>query len=81
LRDPPTGCSLLRVGSRWSELVFGVPPAPPYPLTCCCAEPRIGSDAERSLVDRVELEEVSRDPLRAFVVLVRELSPRRDEAP
>ena len=41
----------------------------------------IGSEAERSVVDRVELDEVSRDPPRAFVVLVRELSPRRDEAP
>jgi hypothetical protein len=33
------------------------------------------------LVDRVELEEVSREPPRAFVVLVRELSPRPEDAP
>lgn len=48
---------------------------------CWCSEPRIGSDAERSVVLRVELEEVSRELERAFVVLVRELSPRRDDAP
>jgi hypothetical protein len=41
----------------------------------------MGSEPERSLVLRVEPEEVSRDAVRALVALVRDVSPRRDDAP
>lgn len=41
----------------------------------------MGSEPERSEVLRFAPEDVSRDAVRAFVALVREPSPRRDEAP
>jgi hypothetical protein len=41
----------------------------------------MGSEPERSVVDFVEPEEVCRDPVRALVALVRDASPRRDDAP